>query len=186
VGVLGLHEAPRHSAEATSPDGDHPRPALAVPDVRLHAADALRGRAAEHASLNRLIRHRLPEDDSFLISSWVHSSLAADNHPQTDGNVLARRKLVRDILAGPRVAVLVCVPDDDASTILGWLCSTDRRLDYVYVRGTMRREGICRSLCASAFGTRPFSCDRATPRWKAIAGRLGCALPQGELTKGAA
>lgn len=119
-----------------------------------------------------LIRRRIANDDRMIFSNWLRSWFCAFQLPETTNGRLALIETIKSRLANG--TTLVVCPGDDENTILGWLCFHDRALDYAYTREASRREGICKALCAEAFGPMPFTCQNPTPRWKLIGPKLGC------------
>jgi hypothetical protein len=94
-----------------------------------------------------VVRDMTPGDRAYVLSTWVESE---EEHarlqvPRDDAFRALRAKATRLL---DRSRCVVAAPEDDAITVLGWMCAdVDRGLvHYAYTRRAVRRSGIARSL----------------------------------------
>ena len=107
-----------------------------------------------------LLRAGHAGDHPFVVDSWVKSyqsyALSRDcEHCNNAGRIYrgnrflrGHKRLIRDILARSGTALLVACHPDDPEPILGWACSENGVLHYVFVKKDVRRVGVASALLA--------------------------------------
>ncbi len=89
------------------------------------------------------LRDATEQDLPFLIDSWVRSCKTGSKH--------SKRQVVREQLYD--LGASVACWTEDPELIIGWRCSADRILHYVYVKRDYRREGVARLLLGGLLDT---------------------------------
>lgn len=112
-----------------------------------------------------VVREASALDLPFVLSTWVESEEGHARLPGTRDEVFAAlRGKARALLARSRV--LVAAPEDDAITVLAWLCVDGGRVHYAYTRRNLRRHGFARMLLDAAEVPERFAVTCAPPkRW---------------------
>lgn len=105
---------------------------------------------------NFLIRDALPQDISFIYSTWLNCYKADSYLGQTTSNTTFYenyRLIIDDMLARKQSNVLVaCVPKDE-TTILGFIAAEgDNVVHFLYVKEPFRLMGIGTELVLQATG----------------------------------
>lgn len=98
-------------------------------------------------------------DHPFVVDSWVKSyqsyvMMRECPHCGGAGRIYrgqrflrGHKRLVREILARGAALLVACMPDDP-ETILGWACTEDGVVHYVFTKRDVRRVGIAKALLA--------------------------------------
>ena len=128
------------------------------------------------------VRPGVPEDVPFLISSFVESFCGTEFGAEVlrsvdrDGAKLFRSRL-RDLWIAvlQHYEVRVMTPEDDPSTIVGYLVSSGPVVAWVYTRAPSRQAGVATALLEAAGFTkdRPLTCVFARVATLTAARRLG-------------
>lgn len=85
-------------------------------------------------------------DRNYVLSSWLRSHRSDSGQARRQGpDYWERHHRVVEALLG-RAATMVACWSDDPDVIIGWACTEDRTVHYVYVRKEFRRMGIARML----------------------------------------
>lgn len=116
-----------------------------------------------------VLRARRAEDDSYVIPSWVASSLSRLPARVRAEARRSRTPIVQRIASASRVDV-ACSPHDER-TIVGWLATRGDVVEWCYVPLDMRQGGIATALLTHRFGTYPERVVCAQP-WPFDSGRF--------------
>lgn len=96
-----------------------------------------------------VLREALPGDMALVLDSWQKSlaaAIARGRHTHRFERLLLRRgalDLAQELVRRPGVRVTVAAYDADPSLLVGWACTEEDMLHWVYVRKDYRRAGVC-------------------------------------------
>ena len=117
-----------------------------------------------------LFRPMEPDDEPFVISSWLTSAgkawdalrgTLAERFPGVTMGAVAdvphrfTRRVVTDIMARPTVKIVVAADLDDPTVIFGFIVAEPGVVHWVHVKHIMRRQGLAAALC-----------DAVVPEWR--------------------
>lgn len=111
------------------------------------------------------------EDMPFLHDSWGSSYFKGTNahkHLSPEEFHSFHRPLRERFFSKPNTCVIVCTPSDDPWLILGWIAvekiATGLILQYIYVKGAFKTQGIAEQLIKRAIPTAPVFFTHLTER----------------------
>jgi GNAT superfamily N-acetyltransferase len=93
-----------------------------------------------------IIRNSHSGDTSYVISTWITSYQERTSTRELRPSELHAR--IEHLLSLADTSLLVLTDVETPDLILGWSCSSESALHYVYVRDGFRRQGIATRLVA--------------------------------------
>lgn len=156
--------------------GGEPQPAPGTPGSTSSTLGAAPPSAAPPLTIS--IRQGVVDDAAFIFSTWLRSyagsSYFARKIPRK--TFFAYHHQIIERIIARNATVLVATPEDDPSTILGYLVHEGPVLHYIYTKGPFRRLGIASRLIKesgldlnkSQFTHWTYDADDLLPLWPGL------------------
>lgn len=129
----------------------------------------------------RLYNPRNKEETGFLYSNWLKSYKPSRDVGPVPNNLYWKliSETIAQILAIDGTKVVMAVAPDDTDQLFGFICSTGPVVHFVYVKPSLRRQGVGKALLTTAVERdQPFKYTFRTRDAKYLAKTVGTYDPR--------